>query len=133
MKPHPEPLFTQRLLLRATLLNRPPEERAYWSKIFDHAQLLGQLLHAARQQLDTWQFQAPVSEELVRLWEAGLVLPEEIDTGELTRLARWYIDRLREQRDLSPLSRMQHDSIALVTELTHNTEALTLGQDLFPE
>jgi len=133
MKPHPEPLFTERLLLRANLLNRPPAERAYWSQIFDHAQLLGQLLHTARQQLDTWQFQAPVPEDLVRLWEAGLVLPEEIETGELTRLARWYIDRLREQHELSHLTRLQHDSIALVTALTHNTESLPFGQELFPE
>jgi len=118
MQPLSESLITPRLLARARLLASAPGESAYWRDLFAHAKALGQLLHAARQQLDTWHAIAPVDAALLRLWEWGLVLPEEITDGNLTRVARWYIDCLRQQRAPSHLTLIALDSLALATELS---------------
>ena len=130
MQPMPESEITARLLQRAHLLAMSPNEGAYWRDLFVHAKALGQLLHIARQQLDTWHQEAPIDDAVVRMWEWGLVLPEEIAGGALTRLSRWYIDRLRQQRSPSHMSLIDHDFIALVTELTaHSDDAPSLAEE----
>jgi hypothetical protein len=121
MQPLPESSIIPRLMLRAKLLGQDSSEQSYWRDLFDHARVLGQLLHTARQQLDTWQHTAPIDETTLRMWEWGLALPDEIASGDVTRMTRWYIDRLREQRAVSPTTTLAHDSIALVTELTQSS------------
>ena|SRR5271165_2462985 len=109
--------FAQRFLEQARRLSQPTEDSAYWQQVFTQAKALGMALHTARQQLDTAQLQAPVDDNTLKLWEYGLLLPEEIDSGQATQVVRWFIDQLRDARRSDPTQTLLRDGLALYAEL----------------
>ena len=112
--------FAERLIIRAQMLTQTtPTERLYWQQVFSQAQELGIMLHTARQRLDERHPQPPVDEATLRLWEWGLVLPEEVAAGCINNIVRWYIDRLRQQQT-SLTTHLLPDGFASYAELNES-------------
>lgn len=110
--------ITERLLRRARLLSQVSDtERAYWRQVFDLANTLGKLLHAARECLDSSRLAYPIDGATMRLWEQGLMLPEEITNGTVTKAVRWYIDTIRKQRARTLPHSLSLDAFSLFNEL----------------
>jgi hypothetical protein len=102
--------------------------------IFAQTEYLGNLLHAARECLESTAPDfgptvdpAPPDGTTLLLWEHGLALPDEIDAGRVTALVRWYIDQLRHQRQETTEGRLARDSVSLYSELLRDDPRRTLG------
>jgi hypothetical protein len=124
-RPDPERV-RQRLDARARLLNCATDEEFRDLHVaFDLCQVLGASLHTARecleQPLNTLPDEAGVPAATVALWEHGLAMPEEITSGQITALVRWYVDRLRHQRHDGTVARLTHDLVVLYAELAGET------------
>jgi hypothetical protein len=116
-----------RMLCRARLMSSASDtDSSYWQEFYHLAKIMGELIHAARQCMELGPSQIPetlVGEDVLWLWESGLMLPEEVTKGDVTRLVRWLIDRLRKQRDLKGVQHLAHDAFALLTELEETDPA----------
>ena len=105
----PRDEMTERLLVRARLLCSTNQKvHNSWQEIFTLTRTLGQLIHAAREYLDSATVPLPIDKRILALWEQGLILPEEIAQGQVTQVVRWYINAIHEQDDQSP--HLQHIS-----------------------
>jgi hypothetical protein len=116
-----------RLLRRARLMSSVSDkDSSYWQEFYGLAKIMGEMIHAARQCMELSPSHIPgelVGEDLLWFWESGLMLPEEVTDGEVTRLVRWLIDRLRIQRELKGIQHLAHDTFALLTELAESDPA----------
>ncbi len=113
--------FSRRFLEQARRLSQPSADSAYWQHLFAQAKALGVALHTARQQLDTSHLEAPVDDSTLKLWEYGLLLPEEINSGQATQVVRWFIDQLRGARCSDPTQTLFRDGLALYAELVNDS------------
>ena len=115
-------LVRVRLDARARLLNQATEEEFQeLHTTFDLAQVLGTTLHTARECMEdtfsTFPAEAGIPATTVWLWEQGLAMPEEIASGQVTALVRWYVDRLRHQRREGTIARLSRDLVGLYAEI----------------
>ncbi|MBA3822325.1 MAG: hypothetical protein H0X24_00310 [Ktedonobacterales bacterium] len=119
-------LVRARLDARARLLNGATEDEFRELHLtFDLAQMLGTTLHTAREcmegVLSAFPPDAGVSATTVWLWEQGLAMPEEIASGQVTALVRWYVDQLRHHRQEGTVARLTRDLVGLYSEVSGET------------
>jgi hypothetical protein len=122
----------QRLQDRAHIISTTPnEDMPRLEYILAQAQYLGKLLHTARQLFEKPTF-TPASldnrreesmtmsfptEETLWLWEQGLMLPDEVTSGQVSAVVRSYVDCLYQQRGPDPAYRLKQDIVSLYSAL----------------
>jgi hypothetical protein len=117
-------LIAERQRTRAKLLaNATDDEFDMLTYIFAQTELLGNLLYQARQCTEEpsnlfSSSSGPMPDPTtILVWERGLILPEEVESGVVTTLVRWYVDQIRAQRRESSSGRLSRDIVTLYGEL----------------
>jgi len=124
-----EEKIRERLQERARIIGKTPEtEIPHLETIFEQVAVLGQLLHEARQFLETPLTAMPSNTdqpdpETVWLWERGLALPKEVESGELSALVHHYVEKVLQQRNTAT-QRLSFDIDTLNTLLSTKSKLI---------
>ena len=134
-------MLVQRLQDRARIISTTStEEMPKLEYILSQATFLGKLLHTARQLFEKPLFAYPAyasnqdsnpfseerreepastlpPEETLWLWEQGLMLPDEVTSGQVSAVVRRYVDCLYQQRADDPAYRLKQDIVSLYSAL----------------
>lgn len=117
-----------RLSERSKLLSYANEtELESLQMMFEHLAYLGKVLHTAREYLDMPHVRRNADGkdyfdcDTLWLWERGLALPSEVESGAISEMVQWYVQEIRRQRGDMTILTVQQDIHILLNVLCGTT------------